>query len=53
MSGICCECKFCYNNDTMGDLYICVNGNSANFGEYTGLCCDEPCDDCVKWGEEE
>lgn len=46
----CRDCKWCYTNETMGnDLYICVNGHSENFGEYTGLCCEDDCED----GEEE
>ena len=39
----CRDCKWCYNNETMGELYICVNGTSGNFGEYTGLCCEDEC----------
>ena len=34
-----------YNNDTMGSLYICVNANSENFGRYTGVCCEDDCED--------
>ena len=30
----CIDCKWCYN---------CVNGTSENFGEYTGLCCEDEC----------
>ena len=41
----CRNCKWMYSNETMGDLYICVNGNSENFGEYTGLCCEDECED--------
>lgn len=29
----------------MGGLYICVNGTSENFGVYTGLCCEDECED--------
>ena len=29
----------------MGDLYICVNGNCDNFGEYVGICCEDECED--------
>ena len=45
----CRDCHWCYNNETMGELYICVNFNSENFGNYTGICCEDECDD----GEEE
>ena len=40
-----------YKNDTMNGLYLCVNGNSSNLGNFTGLCCEDDCEDCVKWGE--
>ena len=45
--GKCIDCLYFYSNDTMGDLYICVNGNSENFGTYTGLCCEDECTDWV------
>jgi len=45
----CRDCKYCYTNDSMDGLYICVNANSQSFGEYTGLCCEEDCED----GEED
>lgn len=45
----CRDCKYCYTNDSMDGLYICVNGHSENFGEYTGLCCEDDCED----GEED
>lgn len=46
----CRDCKWCYTNETIGSgLYICVNGHSENFGEYTGLCCEDDCED----GEED
>ena len=32
-----------------GVIYICVNGTSENFGEYTGLYCEDECED----GEQE
>ena len=51
MIGKCYECKYCYTNDTLGNLYMCVNGNSANCGNYTGDCCEDECEDCVKWGK--
>lgn len=41
----CRYCKWCYTNETMDTLYICVNGNSGNFGTYTGLCCEDDCED--------
>ena len=34
-----------YSNETMGELYICVNGNSLNFGSYTGICSEDECED--------
>lgn len=34
-----------YSNETMGGLYICVNGNCENFGEYTGECCEDECEE--------
>ena len=45
--GKCRECKYCYANETMKDLYICVNGDSENFGQFTGICADDECVDCV------
>ena len=53
MSGKCYECKYCYSNRTMGSLYICVNGNSSNLGEFTGDCCEDECEDCVRYGDED
>lgn len=44
----CRECKWCYTNETMNSLYICVNGNSENFGQYTGLLCEDDCPDGEK-----
>lgn len=41
----CRDCKWCYSNETMGSLYICVNGESENFAEFTGLCCEDDCED--------
>ena len=43
----CRDCKYMYTNETMGGLYICANGDSENFGEYTGLCCEDECGDGV------
>ena len=37
----CRDCKYMYNNETMGKLYICVNGKSENFGQYTGICSED------------
>ena len=51
--GKCYECKYCYSNSTMDGLYICVNGNSSNLGNFTGLCCEDECEDCVRHGEDE
>ncbi len=45
--GKCRDCDYCYTNETMGGLYICVNGHSDNFSSYTGLCCEDECEDCV------
>ncbi len=41
----CKDCDYMYTNDTMGGLYICVNGNCENFGNYTGIMCDDDCED--------
>lgn len=41
----CRDCKWMYTNETMDELYICVNGNCDNFGEYTGICCEDECED--------
>lgn len=51
--GKCYECMYCYSNETMDSLCICVNGNSSNLGNFTGICCEDECEDCVKYGEEE
>ena len=50
--GKCRECKYCYTNETMSGLYICVNGDSENLGNFTGTCCDDECEDCVKWSDD-
>lgn len=43
---ICRDCKWMYHNETMSDEeYICVNGKSANFGTFTGLCSEDDCED--------
>ena len=44
--GKCRDCDYCYTNETMNGLYICVNGNSAKLGCFTGLCCEDECEDC-------
>ena len=44
----CRECKWLYTNESMDGLYICVNGKSDNFGEYTGICCEDDCNDGEK-----
>ena len=41
----CRDCKWCYTNETMSDLYICVNGNSEMLGQFTGLMCEDECED--------
>lgn len=41
----CRDCKWFYTNETMGDLYICVNNNAEKFGEYTGLLCEDDCEE--------
>ena len=44
----CSECDYCYSNDTMGELYLCTNGNSIYLGEfvdYLGLSGEDK--DCV------
>ena len=43
----CRDCKYCYSNETMNELHICVNGNSENLGIFTGLCCEDECEDAV------
>lgn len=27
------------------DLYVCANPKSDNFGNYTGVCCEDDCKD--------
>ncbi|MGN0415987.1 MAG: hypothetical protein ACI4FX_10935 [Agathobacter sp.] len=41
------KCIDCMYIEEVGDsgLYICTNKNSQNYGEYTGLCCEDECDD--------
>lgn len=45
---ICRNCKYMEQIKNSG-LYICANENSANFGQYTGICCEDECQD----GEED
>lgn len=45
----CRDCKWMYTNETMDGLYVCVNGKSDNFMQFTGICCEDECED----GEEE
>lgn len=26
-------------------LHVCTNKNSENYGEYTGICCEDECED--------
>lgn len=49
----CRDCKYCYINETMNDLYLCVNGNSEMLGSYTGLLCEDDCEDGEAESEEE
>ena len=44
----CIECRYMEPVGKNG-LYICKNENSENFGEYTGICCEDECED----GEEQ
>lgn len=30
----CSDCDYCYSNETMGDLHICINGGSDHLGEF-------------------
>ena len=41
----CRDCKWCYTNETMSDLHICVNGNSEMLGQFTGFMCEDECED--------
>lgn len=29
----CSDCDFCYSNETMGQIHICVNGKSDMLGQ--------------------
>ena len=41
------KCRDCIYMKPVGanGLYICDNYHSNNFGEYTGICCEDECDD--------
>lgn len=45
---VCRECKYMEMVDDNG-LFVCKNEKSGNFMEYTGVCCEDDCED----GEEE
>ena len=30
----CSHCDYCYSNETMGEMHICVNGNSEHLGDF-------------------
>ena len=49
----CRDCKWMYTNETMGSLYICVNANCQNFGEYTGILSEDECEDGEDFEEHE
>lgn len=44
----CRDCKYLEPIGT-NSLYVCKNKDSQNYGSYTGLCCEDDCED----GEEE
>lgn len=46
--GKCIDCIYMQSVGNSDFLYICANENSDNFGEYTGICCEDECEDCVK-----
>lgn len=37
--------KFRRDEGSMGSLFICANGRSDNFLNFTGLCCEDECED--------
>lgn len=40
------KCRECIYMDDFGDgLYRCTNHDSINYTIYTGLCCEDECDD--------
>lgn len=46
MSKTCSDCKYMYSNETMGELHICVNGNSDMLGNFVGIMDETECPDC-------
>ena len=40
----CWDCKY-MESCGEGDLYVCANPQSANYGEFTGICCEDECED--------
>lgn len=42
----CIDCRYMQSVDDT-ELYVCMNKNSENFGEYTGICCEDECEDGV------
>lgn len=46
MERTCGNCQYCYSNETMGDLYICTNGNSVMLGEFVDIYTDAECASC-------
>lgn len=41
----CGDCKYCYNNETMGSLNLCTNGYSNYCGEFVSKYFDPACED--------
>ena len=52
MERICRNCKYCYSNETMDNLYICTNGESKILGEFVDIRGNAECAACIT-GEEE
>lgn len=48
----CRDCKYMHTNETLYGLYICINEKSGNFGGYTGICCEDDCEDGEGWENE-
>ena len=40
----CRDCKYMQEVGSSG-LYICANERSESFMEYTGICCEDECED--------
>lgn len=40
----CRDCIFMEDYGT-NNLYICKNPHSDNYGEFTGICCEDDCED--------